>query len=154
MDNERIIHVLNDLIEKCKDGEYGFRASAEQVKAPELRQLLANRADDCALGATELAAHVAQLGGEPDTGGSVSGAMHRGWVSVKVALSSYSDQAVLEECERGEDSAIVAYMKALKDPLPDAVRLVVDRQYLGVKRNHDIIRDLRDRERAANERRA
>jgi uncharacterized protein (TIGR02284 family) len=154
MDNERIIHVLNDLIEKCKDGEYGFRTSAEHVKAPELRQLLASRADDCALGASELQAQVVQLGGKPDTGGSVSGAMHRGWVSVKATLSGYTDQAVLEECERGEDSAMTAYMKALKDPLPDAVRLVVDRQYLGVKRNHDVIRELRDRERAASERHA
>jgi len=41
------------------------------------------------------------------------------------------------------------YEKALKETLPDNVRAVVERQYQGVLRNHDQIRDLRNRFRAA-----
>ena len=57
--------------------------------------------------------------------------------------------AVLEECERGEDSALAQYRKALKQPLPPAVRVVVERQAQGAQRNHDEVRDLRDRYRSA-----
>jgi len=58
-------------------------------------------------------------------------------------------RSLLEECERGEDVAKAAYSKALKEMLPENIRAVVERQYQGVLRNHDQIRDLRDRYRAA-----
>ena len=32
MDNDDVISTLNDLIETCKDGEYGYRASAEHLR--------------------------------------------------------------------------------------------------------------------------
>jgi uncharacterized protein (TIGR02284 family) len=59
------------------------------------------------------------------------------------------DHAVLEECERSEDAAKSAYEAALKKDLPADIRTVVDRQYLGVKENHDHVRDLRNSIRAA-----
>jgi uncharacterized protein (TIGR02284 family) len=68
---------------------------------------------------------------------------------VKGTLAGYSDKAMLEECERGEDAALARYRDALKEDLPPTCRTVVERQYEGVKRNHDQIRTLRDRARAA-----
>ena len=73
-----------------------------------------------------------------------SGAMHRGWVSVKGTLGGYSDQAMLDECERGEDAALARYRKALKQNLPPEIKAVVERQAQGVQRNHDQIKALRD----------
>jgi len=35
--NKDVIDVLNDLIEYSKDGEKGFKASADDVKNPELK---------------------------------------------------------------------------------------------------------------------
>jgi uncharacterized protein (TIGR02284 family) len=145
MDNDDVIDTLNDLIETCKDGAYGFRASAEHVQSPELRTVFTNRAQNCDEGAAQLQSLVAQCGGEPDTGGSATGAVHRGWVAARGALSGYSDQAMLEECERGEDAAVARYRKALESDLPPEVRTVVERQFQGVKRNHDEIRALRNR---------
>ncbi len=55
-----------------------------------------------------------------------------------------SNIAVLEEVERGEDHAKAAYKKALKADLPSATRSLVQKQYEGVVRNHDRIRDLRN----------
>jgi uncharacterized protein (TIGR02284 family) len=40
------------------------------------------------------------------------------------------------------------YQKALDEELPETVRAVVEKQYLGVKENHDKIKALRDAERA------
>ena len=143
-DDEDDIEVLNDLLESCRDGEYGFRECAEHAKAQDLKTIMLRHADECRAGGLELQTLIRQLGGKPDDGGSVSGALHRGWVSVRATLSGYSDQAVLNECERGEDAAVARYRKALKANLPSAIRAVVERQAQGAQRNHDQIKALRD----------
>jgi hypothetical protein len=75
--------ILNGLIETSKDGEKGFRTAADEARDPELKQIFLARAEDCAKGATQLQKIVARYGGEPETGGSVAGAVHRGWVNLK-----------------------------------------------------------------------
>ena len=143
-----VIKTLNDLIETSKDGEYGFRQCAEHAKAAELRTTFTQRADECRRGAEELQTLVVQAGGKPDEGGSAGGALHRGWVSMRTALTSKDDLALLEECERGEDAALKRYRVAMTQPLPPETKSVVERQLQGVQRNHDQIKALRDRYRA------
>lgn len=150
MDRDDTLDTLNQLIESAKDGEYGFRTSAEYLRNPEIKQSFLRRADECRAAAAELQALVVQMGGDAETGGSATGAMHRGWVAVKGTLSGYSDKAILEETERGEDMALSAYRNALDESLPADVRSVVERQYEGVKRNHAEVRMLRDRARTAD----
>ena len=146
--SNNIASILNDLVETSKDGEQGFRTAAEDAKNAELKAVFLQRSQDCAKGATELQQLVTRLGGKPEERGSVAGAMHRGWVTLKATVSSRDDLAVLEECERGEDVAKAKYRKALEETLPEDVRVVVQRQYDGVVRNHDQVRDLRDRYRS------
>lgn len=143
-DTQDVIKRLNDLIETCKDGEYGFRTCAEQAKSPQLKNLLTTRADGCAQAAQELQRCVLDLGGKPDTSGSLAGAMHRGWVAVRSALSTMNDHAVLDECERGEDVALKAYREALASDLPPDIREIVERQAQGAQRNHDQVKAMRD----------
>lgn len=149
-DSDDVIDALQDLAECAKDGEYGFRACAEQAKRQDLKSTFLQRADDCRGAAQELNAQIRSLGGLIEEHGSVAGALHRGWVAVKATLTTYDDKAVLEECERGEDNAKARYAKALKQPLPAAVKLVVERQMQGLQRNHDQIKMLRDQLRAAS----
>lgn len=142
-DREEVIETLNDLLESCRDGEYGFKECAEHVKAQDIKTLLTRHADECRSAGLELVTHIRQLGGEPDEGGTASGAMHRGWVAVRGALSGYTDLAMLDECERGEDAALARYRNALKEDLPSDIRAVVERQAQGAQRNHDQIKALR-----------
>jgi len=149
MTNDDIVDTLNDLIETCKDGEFGFESCAKHTQSSELRTLFLQRAAECRTAAAELQPYVVQYGGKPDHGGSASGALHRGWVAVRGSLVGFSDQAMLDECERGEDAALARYRAALRDDdLPEPVKSVVARMQLGVQRNHDQIKMLRDRERA------
>ena len=143
-DNDEVISTLNDLLESCRDGEYGFSTSAEHAKSTDLKTLLSRHAQECRTAGQELEALIRQLGGEADEGGSISGALHRGWVSVRGTLSGHSDQAMLDECERGEDSAVASYRKALKQNLPVNIRSVVEKQAQGTQKNHDEIKALRD----------
>ena len=148
MDNRAIVETLNDLIENCKDGEYGFRSTAEHASSESLQRVFIARASECGQAASELQALVLQLGGEAEQSGTVAGAAHRGWVAVKGVLAGYSDLNMLEEAERGEDVALERYRRALEQALPPEVRSVVERQYEGAKRNHAQIRTLRDQARA------
>lgn len=150
MKHDEIIATLNDLIEISNDGKEGFKACAENAnyESPKLKTLFIERAHGCALAAEELKAFVRTLGGTPADGTTASGALHRGWLNVKTAITGKSDRAVLEECERGEDVAKSVYQKALARELPESIRIVVERQYQGVLRNHDQIKALRDEARA------
>lgn len=143
-DRKDVIDALQDLVECCKDGEYGFRACAEQAKRQDLKSMFLQRADDCRNGAQQLNEQIRSLGGKVEDSGSAMGAVHRGWVSVKTALTGYDDKAVLNEAERGEDNALARYRKALKQPLPENVKQMVEKQYQGVQKNHDQVKMLRD----------
>lgn len=141
--------VLNELIETSKDGEKGFLKAAEDAHDAELKSFFAECAQRCREGAAELQAQVRGHGGSPEKSGSAAGALHRGWISLREAVSSRDDKAILEECERGEDYAKAQYRKALERNLPPDSRVIVERQYQGVLVNHDRVRSLRDRYRAA-----
>ena len=128
MTNDDIISTLNDLIETSKDGEHGFKTCAENVKDV-TQTLFTAAAQRCAEGAKELQEQVRLLGGDPDEHSSVAGTLHRAWVDIKAAITGKDQQAVLEECERGEDVAKNTYEKALAKGLPDDIRSIVQRQY-------------------------
>jgi uncharacterized protein (TIGR02284 family) len=149
MNNDDIISTLNDLIETCKDGEEGFRQSAENISDPQMKNLFIDRAQSCSTAASELQELVTSCGGDPETKSSMSGAMHRRWLDVKSAVTGKDDETVLNECERGEDVALKSYRDALQKDLPPNIRSVVERQYNGVVRNHDQVKALRDQVRTA-----
>ena len=74
------------------------------------------------------------------------------WLIVGCLLGTLvggSDLRMLEEAERGEDTALARYRKALKrDDLPPLLRGIIERQMDGVQRNHDQVKALRDVARA------
>ena len=137
---QEVISTLNNLIETCKDGENGFRTAAEHVKDRHLRTLFNTYAQQRAQFAAELQSEVRGLGGDPEMAGSVGGAMHRGWINLKAAVTGGEEGAILAECERGEDAALKNYHEAQNVDLPEPVQDIVERQYRQVKEAHDRIR--------------
>ncbi|MBD1550952.1 PA2169 family four-helix-bundle protein [Pseudomonas typographi] len=143
------IKVLNNLIETSKDGQEGFKTCAEDVKNAELKALFIKRAEECSKAAGELQAAVTELGGSPEDSTSVVGDIHRYWVDLKSRITGQSEEAILNEAERGEDAALKAYKEALAKPLPANVYTLIERQFHGVQRNHDQIKALRNIARAS-----
>lgn len=137
-----VINTLNGLIETCKDGEKGFQAAAENIQDANLKELCQNYAQQRARFVADLQVAVRRLGGDPESGGSIAGALHRGWMSMKGTVTGHSDESLISEAERGEDVAKASYEKALKSDLPLDVQAVVERQYIQVKEAHDRIRSL------------
>lgn len=138
--------VLNDLIETLKDGQEGFRVASEDVESPELKTLFNQFSLQRSSFAGELQSLARDFGQhDPEEKSSVAGALHRGWINIKAALSSHDEHAVLAECERGEDVAVAAYKKALEDPdISSTVSDTLRRQYTDVKAAHDRVKALRD----------
>jgi uncharacterized protein (TIGR02284 family) len=136
--------VLNRLIETCRDGEHGFRTAADDVQNPSLRVLFDELSSERTRFISELQDLVRSVGEDPDTTGSIAGAMHRAWINIKSAVSSGDEGSILEECERGEDSAVNEYRQALEQELPPSIRNVVQRQYFAIQQAHDRVRALRD----------
>ena len=137
------ISVLNNLIETCRDGENGFREAAQEVKNADLKALFLDFANERGQYAVELQQRVSQLGQTPETTGSVAASLHRRWIDFKSSLTGKNDQAVIDECERGEDIALESYRNALAKDLPSDLRSLVERQFGGVKAAHDKVRDLK-----------
>lgn len=143
--NDKIIAMLNDLIETSKDGERGFSLAARDTDEPELNSVFRAGEQSCRSAAAELQDQVRFLGGHAEHSGTLMAAAHRSWISFKSAVSPRDDNAILEERERSEDFATVRYADALKVDMPDSARSIVERQYQGVMLNHGRVRDLRNR---------
>jgi uncharacterized protein (TIGR02284 family) len=137
--------IIDSLIETLKDGQEGFKQAAEGVKDPRLKSLFEEYSRQRGRFAMELRSH-AQRPDErqSEMSGSAAGALHRGWINLKSALTRGDDHAILAECERGEDSAVEEFRKALDSGLSAPVRDIVSRQYAEIKAAHDRIKHLRD----------
>ncbi|CAN5900910.1 PA2169 family four-helix-bundle protein [soil metagenome] len=144
MQADKIASVVSDLIERCKDGREGYRTAAEDVQDQDLKSLFQEYALQRDRMITELQNELHKIGQTQDESGSLSGTIHRAWIDLKSAISSNDRKRILEECERGEDYAVAAYKKALKEELPGPISQIVHSQYERVQSAHDHIRDLRD----------
>lgn len=142
--NDNVISILNNLIETCKDGQEGFKNAAENVEGSELKSLFYDYSQQRAQFAGQLQEEVRHLGGDPEKAGSAAGDLHRVWMDVKTAFVGKDNASILNECERGEDSAVKAYQNAVTKGLPQQVSAVVNDQFAAIKHTHDYIRGLRD----------
>jgi uncharacterized protein (TIGR02284 family) len=142
---KEMISTVNSLIETLKDGQEGFRQAAEAVKDPQLKQLFSGYSQQRARFANELQIEARQLGETKlEQSSSAAGALHRAWINLKSAATSGDDEAILAECERGEDSAVKEFEEAMHDGLSSSLGEIVSRQFREVKNAHDQIRNLRD----------
>ena len=144
-EQKEIVSIIDDLIKTLKDGEEGFEQAADGVKDPQLKSLFTEYSRQRSRFVTELQQQAHDLGEpEPETSTSAAGAMHRGWINLKAALTRGDDHAILVECERGEDSAVEEFRKALDNGLSAPLQEILSRQYAEIKGAHDRVRDLRD----------
>ncbi len=143
MTNEEVVSTLNSLIETCRDGEEGFRAAGDAIENPDLTTLFHMYAQQRAHFRGELFNEVLRLGGTPAESGHVTGALHRGWMNLKAAISGKNEPAIIDECERGEDAAMGAYQDALKKVLPSDLMATVEEQYSEIRHSHETVRGLK-----------
>ena len=142
--DEKVVSLLDQLIETCKDGQNGYRAAAERAQTKELKRFFRYYASQRARFAAELQEVVHRHGAEPARGGTVAGALHRGWLTVKSALLGAGEAELLAECERGEEAALGSYEAASHEVLPPELQTLIAKQYRDVKRVRERLRARRE----------
>ncbi len=144
MDQSNVLHVLNTLIESCRDGQNGYRDAAEHVTNPGLRHFFNEQSLQRAQYAGELEQEAQHLGEhDPDRSGSVAAALHRAWFDFKANLGG-GDHSILASVEAGEDRAKKVYEDAVKEKLPENLLTIIRRQQASIQAAHDRVRSLRD----------
>lgn len=115
MSTNQTIHQLNHLIHVNKDADAGFRTAASNVQNSEIQSLFVKYAAAHAKFSAELQAEIDRLGHtDPADSGTLGGAVHRGWMDVKAALTGHAVNSMLTACQNGEQSAESAYLDAIK----------------------------------------
>lgn len=139
--------VTKELIETLEDGRNGFEKATERIASTDAAHLASTFerfAQQRAQFSAELRQLAASWGENVDSDGTVAAKVHRGWLTVKDALSGSDAKGVLSAAETGEDHTVSEYEKALKDDISPALRAVVERQFTDVRAAHDEIKRLRD----------
>lgn len=86
-----------------------------------------------------LANMIVSMNGTPEPNdGTLKGTLHRAWMNVKSAVTS-GDGALLDEIERGENSAIEAYNEVLGTELNEEQRTVLVEQLESIRNAHQRI---------------
>ena len=134
-----------ELVETLKDGERGFADAAEKLRdgeRPEWATTLQRLSEQRAGFSREIVALGHEYGDDVDESGSVSAALHRGWISLKDALTGDDASSVLKAAATGEDHAVSEYEKALAMDLSPGFRDVVVRQNASVLAARDEVKAL------------
>jgi len=146
--NEKVIDVLNDLVQINNDRIKGYEKAIEDSQNEELdldsmfNQMISQSEQN----KSQLINEINSLGGKADKGSTTnSGKLYRTWMDVKSAFQGHSEKSALELCEFGEDAAQKAYNDALStDDLPSSTRQLLLAQKSKLKESHDIIKRQRD----------
>ncbi|GAB3929526.1 PA2169 family four-helix-bundle protein [Mucilaginibacter myungsuensis] len=142
------IEDLNDLIQIHNDRIKGYENAMADLKESDgqLKSIFVECISESHQFKLALATEVAALGGDIETGTTLSGKLYRTWMSVRDAFGK-TNKSVLASCEFGEDAAQKAYLTVLQDEgLPSYLQSIIINQQSQLKVTHDKIKALRDME--------
>lgn len=128
MENDKVVSVLNELLTKNYDAEAGYKEVADKIEHTSLKSYFQNQAQNRYDFGHEIKANISKYGGEPDKGTSITGDLHRTWISIRDAFTN-GDEAIYSEAVRGEEAFSEEYGEVLNDEvLPQDVKDMVRNQ--------------------------
>ena len=139
--------VLNELIELNNDRVAGFEKALADIDDSnvDLKELFQEYSAQSRRFAQELTALVAETAGNPETGNTIAGTLHRAWIDVKALFGGTDRSSILSEAERGEDAIKKAYHVALTEGgISGLAYETVNDQAKSIQKSHDTVKALRD----------
>lgn len=129
---------LNTLIGTLLDSVEGYQKSAGDIDNQALADKFNSRARERQSAVAKLQAAVATAGGKPEDDGTLLGSAHRAFQTLKEAVASRDDKAIVAEIERGEDYLKAKFETALATAdLSAAARSALSEAWDSVKAGHD-----------------
>lgn len=144
---EKIISLLNDLMEINNDRIQGYERAIAETDDEDLAHLFTNMAAHSRSYISDIKREILLLGGEPTEGTKNSGKMFRIWMDIKAALTGKDKKEILKSCEFGEDAALNTYKEILENKesgLTDTLINMIKMQKQEIRIDHDRIKALRD----------
>ncbi|MEO6718703.1 MAG: PA2169 family four-helix-bundle protein [Ferruginibacter sp.] len=142
--NEKLINVLNNLIEINNDRIVGYEKAEQESKShdSDLQAIFHSMANDSRKFVRELTQAVINLGGEFSTDTTNKGKVYRVWMDIKATFAGNDRQAMLDACEFGEDAAQRAYTDALNSSteISPQIRTIIAEQQATLKTAHDLVK--------------
>lgn len=112
---QKQIDELNDLLTRNYDAEKGFALAAEEVKDQALQDFFKVYSKQRNKFGHDIKDQIVALGGKVDKGTSIAGDIHRGWMDLKGLLTGHDEDAIINECIRGESVALEDYKRVMED---------------------------------------
>lgn len=129
-----ISNKLNELLEKNYDAEKGYKEAANKAEDANLKHFFETYVMQRYRFGHDIKGELKNLNAEIDKGSSVTGAIHRAWIDTKAWVAGTTDEAIVEECIRGENYALEEYEEALKlENLPASTETILRDQISSIK---------------------
>ncbi len=138
------LSTLQDLIRINIDAAKGFDEAADNIEIQSVAETFRQLAIERNANSNELTRYIELNHADAAASGSILGAIHRAWIDLRSAVSGGDAYVILSEAEKGEDSIKKSYEDALAETTGSAIHSVLAQQFIGIKRGHDRVRDLRD----------
>lgn len=145
--HNELVKNLQELLEKNYDAEKGYKKAIVETKDENLKRFLKKQVVQRNHFATELDKIIRGLNEHPKEKGSTKGDLHRTWMNIKTKLSANKDEALLEECIRGEKASKKEYEEKLKKyKFPPSIAETLKRQLSEISTTVEKIKKLEDLE--------
>lgn len=136
---------LENVLERNIDAQKGYEKASENAESKSLRSFFLKKSNDRKEFNQELKSDIHAAFGELEKDGSLKGTLHRTWMDVKNLLSADNDEAMLEECIRGDKAAIEEYSEILEDTeLPVKLSATIRNQMLQLRTDLNQVSKLED----------
>lgn len=121
--NKDIAKSLRTLVQLNKESDRGYKEASENIEDPELKTILYRLSQQRAEFRGDLEEILIKDYNDSESpSDSILSKLHRGWMDFKTKLSSNDNEAVLEECLRGEKHAIETYNEEMANKFPDYIQ--------------------------------
>ncbi|MBC8769776.1 PA2169 family four-helix-bundle protein [Arenibacter sp. BSSL-BM3] len=143
--NRKLVDQLEEILEKNRDAEKGYRKAAENAESHGLKAFFDRKSNQRKQFNESLKRELVANYDEIDDDGSFTGTMHRAWMDVKAFFSGDNDESMLEEAIRGDKAAVEEYEEVLKEELlPMSVGTIIREQLMKIKADLNQIKSLED----------
>ncbi len=142
---EELVDKLRDIFKKNVDAQKGYENAAENAESHILKEYFTKKASERRIFKEDLEQEITAGYGTITEEGSTEGALHRTWMDIKAFLMGNSDEAMVEECHRGDMAAIADYEDILKEEaLPIEIAAIIRDQAVKLRTDLNKLESLED----------
>lgn len=142
---EKLVDQLEEILEKNRDAEKGYRKAADNADSASLKNYFENKAREREQFNNALKREMVANYDDIDDDSSFTGSIHRAWMDVKALFSGDNDESMLEEAIRGDKAAVEEYDDVLEDTsLPNSIATLIREQKTKIRTDLNKIKSMED----------